>query len=73
MDGTEKTVQAEIGKNLMEIAHEHNVDLEGKVTSATKRSSLFEKSFFSKRFLLQTNPLLMHTLYCFFIISSSSS
>ena len=29
-DGTEKKVQAEIGKNLLEIAHENNVELEGK-------------------------------------------
>jgi hypothetical protein len=30
-DGTEKTVEAEIGKNLMDIAHEHNIDLEGEL------------------------------------------
>ena len=30
-NGTEKIVEAEIGKNLMEIAHEHNVELEGTV------------------------------------------
>ena len=28
-DGTEKTVDAEIGKDLMTIAHDNNVDLEG--------------------------------------------
>ena len=28
-DGTEKEVQAEIGKNLMEVAHDNNVELEG--------------------------------------------
>ena len=29
-DGTEKEVQAEIAKNLLEVAHENNVELEGK-------------------------------------------
>jgi hypothetical protein len=28
-DGTEREVQAEIGKNLLEVAHENNVELEG--------------------------------------------
>jgi len=28
-DGTEKVVDAEIGKNLMNVAHDHQVDLEG--------------------------------------------
>jgi ferredoxin len=28
-DGTEKVVDAEVGKNLMEVAHDHNVELEG--------------------------------------------
>jgi GTPase Era involved in 16S rRNA processing len=28
-DGTKKIVKGEVGKNLMEIAHENNVDLEG--------------------------------------------
>ena len=28
-DGTEKEVQAEIGKNLMQVAHDNNVELEG--------------------------------------------
>jgi hypothetical protein len=28
-DGTEKEVEAEIGQNLMEVAHKHNVELEG--------------------------------------------
>ena len=29
-DGTEKTVQAELGKNLLDTAHDNNVELEGK-------------------------------------------
>jgi hypothetical protein len=28
-DGTEKTVEAEVGMNLMDVAHAHNVELEG--------------------------------------------
>ena len=28
-DGTEKEVQAEIGKNLLDVAHENNIELEG--------------------------------------------
>merc|ERR1712125_99429 len=28
-DGTEHVVQAEIGKNLMEVAHDNNIELEG--------------------------------------------
>jgi len=28
-DGTEKEVQAEIGKHLLEVAHANNVELEG--------------------------------------------
>jgi hypothetical protein len=28
-DGKEKEVQAELGKNLLEIAHENNIELEG--------------------------------------------
>lgn len=28
-DGTSKTVNAELGKNLMDVAHENNIDLEG--------------------------------------------
>jgi ferredoxin len=28
-DGTEKTVDAEIGKNLLDVAHENNIELEG--------------------------------------------
>ena len=28
-DGTEKEVMAEIGKNLLDVAHENNVELEG--------------------------------------------
>ena len=28
-DGTEKEVQAELGKNLLEVAHENNIELEG--------------------------------------------
>jgi ferredoxin-2, mitochondrial len=28
-DGTEKQVQAEVGKNLMQVAHDNNVELEG--------------------------------------------
>ena len=28
-DGTEKEVQAEIGKNLMQVAHDNHVELEG--------------------------------------------
>ena len=28
-DGTEKEVQAEVGKNLMQVAHDNNVELEG--------------------------------------------
>lgn len=35
-DGTEKTVDAEIGKNLMEIAHDHNVELEGRRLEARR-------------------------------------
>lgn len=29
-DGTEKEVQAEIGKNMLDVAHDNNVELEGK-------------------------------------------
>ena len=29
-NGTEKQVQAEIGKSLLDVAHENNVELEGK-------------------------------------------
>ena len=29
-DGSEKDVQAEIGKNLLEVAHDNNIELEGK-------------------------------------------
>ena len=32
-DGTEKTVQVPIGQNLLEAAHEHDVDLEGMLNS----------------------------------------
>ena len=28
-DGSEKEIQAEIGKNLMELAHDNNIELEG--------------------------------------------
>lgn len=28
-DGTEKEVQAELGKNLLDVAHENNIELEG--------------------------------------------
>jgi ferredoxin len=28
-DGTETTVDAEIGKNLMDVAHDNNIELEG--------------------------------------------
>lgn len=28
-DGTERTVDAEIGKNLLDVAHDNNVELEG--------------------------------------------
>jgi hypothetical protein len=28
-DGTEKAVEAEVGMNLMDVAHAHNVELEG--------------------------------------------
>lgn len=28
-DGTERSVQAEVGKHLLEIAHDNNIDLEG--------------------------------------------
>jgi ferredoxin len=28
-DGTEKEVQAEIGKHLLDVAHENNIELEG--------------------------------------------
>ena len=28
-DGTEKQVQAEIGKNMLDVAHDNNVELEG--------------------------------------------
>lgn len=28
-DGVEKVVEAEVGKNLMEVAHDNNVELEG--------------------------------------------
>jgi hypothetical protein len=31
-DGTEKEVQAEVGKNLMQVAHDNNVELEGNTT-----------------------------------------
>ena len=33
-DGSEKEVQAELGKNLMDVAHDNNIELEG--TSRTK-------------------------------------
>ena len=33
-DGTEKTVQVPIGQNLLEAAHEHDVDLEGATYSS---------------------------------------
>ena len=29
-DGTERVVQAEIGQNLLNVAHDNNVELEGK-------------------------------------------
>ena len=31
-DGTEKTANARIGENLMDVAHENNIDLEGTVS-----------------------------------------
>jgi hypothetical protein len=36
-DGTEKEVQAEIGQNLMEVAHKNNVELEGTVCCLPER------------------------------------
>lgn len=45
-DGTEKQVDAELGMNLMEVAHANNVDLEG-----TKRKHILKNSMFAWRSL----------------------
>lgn len=38
-DGTEKEVQAGIGQNLLEVAHDNGVELEGKLTSIDSQCS----------------------------------
>jgi hypothetical protein len=38
-DGTEKVVDAEVGMNLMDVAHAHNVELEGTCVRVLKESA----------------------------------
>ena len=48
-DGTEKEVDAEVGKNLMEVAHDNNVELEGACGGELACSTchlIFEKSIY---------------------------
>ena len=50
-DGTEKEVQAEIGKNLMEVAHDNNIDLEGACGGELACSTchlIFQKEFYDQ-------------------------
>lgn len=46
-DGTEKEVQAKIGKNLMDVAHDYDVELEG-MTRALFHSLRGKKGFFNR-------------------------
>lgn len=40
-DGSEKTVDAELGKNLMDVAHENDIELEGSANKSV--GSVFEE------------------------------
>ena len=45
-DGTEREVQAEIGNNLLQIAHDNDIELEGKSLWKSSGSKLEMKIFF---------------------------
>ena len=48
-DGTEKEVDAEVGKNLMQVAHDNNVELEGACGGELACSTchlIFEKAIY---------------------------
>ena len=50
-DGTEKTVDAEIGKNLMDVAHDNDVELEG-MYGLEEKIMLAAHSIVARRFSL---------------------
>lgn len=57
-DGSDKVVKATIGKSLLEVAHENDVDLEGECIPR------YPSNCFCKGFFLRENRLLEHAEYC---------